>query len=230
VSSDRMAPSESLLGSAALSGLAGGLAGDAAAFSFFGIRDAGTRVVIAFDVSKSVLDKARKSGVPVEKIKEETVRLIGGMTANSSFGVVQFIRRYEVFQSRLLPGTTGNKHRAVQWVEREFHTTGFSPGSWKRIEDRNGQGQLDGVQAVLREIFEWEPDVIFILSDGGFGRNFPSSLPQIDLDELDRDIARLQRGLAEPARIHFVGFEMRPDREEGVRRMVRKWKGQFLTF
>jgi len=230
VTPDMIAPSAALLGASGVAGMAGALGGDTSAVSFFGIKDRGRRVVIAFDVSKSVLSKAEKNGVSVQKIKEETKRLIDGLSANTSFGVVQFIRRYELFEDRLIAGTQGNKQKAVNWVDREFHTSGYSPTQWNRIEDRDGKPMLDGVQAVMQRVFEWEPDMVFIISDGGFGRNYPNRLPRIELEDLDRDIAKLQRALPEEARIHFIGFEMNPDRESAMKKIVRRWKGQFRTF
>lgn len=230
VTPDMVSPSASMFEAASMAGIAGELGGQASSVSFFGIKDSGRRVVIAFDVSKSVLNKAQKSGVSVQKIKEETKRLIDGLSANTSFGVVQFIRRYEVFEPRLITGTKANKKRAIDWVEKEFHTSGYSPTQWQRIEDREGQPELDGIQAVMQTVFEWEPDVIFVISDGGFGRNYPTRLSRIELNDLDRDISKLQRGLADKARIHFIGFEMKAERESGVKKIVRRWKGQFRTF
>lgn len=230
VTPDQLPPSAALMGAAGMAGLAGTLATETASVSFFGIQDQGERIVIAFDVSKSVLNKAAKRGVPVRRIQDETRRLIEGMSANTTFGVIQFVRRFERFDAHLLPGTVANKERAVEWVRREFHTTGFSPGSWERIESETGAPRLDGVQAVLEVVFAWEPDVLFLISDAGFGRNHPSRRSEIELEELDRDLQRLQKELATPARIHFIGFEMEPDRERGMRRILSRWKGQFRSF
>ena len=230
VTPDQMAPSAALLGASGMAGLAGDLANETTAVSFFGIRDQGQRIVIAFDVSKSVLNKAQKRGVSVDRIREECKRLIDGMSANTTFSVVQFVRRFECFESQLVAGTQANKQQAAAWVEQEFHTTGLSPRSWQRIESDDGRPVLDGVQAVLEVVFAWEPDVLFLISDGGFGRNHPTRRSEVDLDELDRDLRRLQQALVEPARIHFIGFEMEPDRERGIRRVLSRWKGQFRTF
>ena len=52
----------------------GGLAGTG--FSFMGIESKGKRILLIFDVSASVLNKARKSGTSLGKIKEETVSLL----------------------------------------------------------------------------------------------------------------------------------------------------------
>lgn len=226
----QLTPSEALFGSAGMAGLAGDYSGSASSLSFFGIKDSGKRVVIAFDVSKSVLSKAESAGVSVVKIKEEAKRLIEGLSANTSFGVIQFIRRYEVFEEHLVAGTGANKKRAIEWLEDEFHTSGYSPTRWRRIEDGEGQVKMDGIQAVMRVIFNWEPDVIFMISDAGFGRNYPSRLSRIDLDELDRDINKLQRELPEKARIHFIGFEVRHDRESGIKKIVRKSAGKYRSF
>ncbi|MCG8527731.1 MAG: hypothetical protein MI748_15220 [Opitutales bacterium] len=227
---DMVMPVSGLFASGDLSSIAGDWGGgESSSFSFFGIKDSGRRIVIAFDVSKSVLNKAERSGVPVIKIKEETVKLIDNLNANTSFGVVQFVRRYEVFSNHLKVGTQMNKRRAVEWVEEEFHTSGYSPSSWQRIEGRDGP-QMDGIQAVMTQIFEWEPDVVFLLSDGGFGRNYPTRMQRMDLDQLADDIDKLQDELPEKAKIHFIGFEMKEDRKSGILRIVRKSRGKFREF
>jgi hypothetical protein len=229
VTPDMMAPSSAMFGSSGMAGLAGELGGESSSISFFGIKDQGQRVVVAFDVSRSVLLKAKKAGVSINKIKEETKKLIDELGPNTSFGVVQFVRRYDVFKERLVTGTSGNKERAKQWVDDEFNTTGNSLPSWQRIE-KGGEPKLDGIQAVMQTIFAWEPDVIFIISDAGFGRNFPTRMMRIELDELSRDVSKLQRSLPEKARIHFIGFEVKEDRASGMKKIVRRSGGRFREF
>lgn len=227
---DMLPPSAQLPGVAGLAGMAAGLGKQASNLSFFGVSDQGERVVIAFDVSQSVIDKASRAGVPVGKIKEETARLIDSLNAHTTFSVVQFIRRYEVFSAEMIPATVANKRKALEWLDHSFYTRGVSPAHWTRVESEQGKPVLDGVQAVMEMVFEWEPDVVFILSDGGFGRNYPKRCSEVDLDELARDIARLQERSPERARIHFIGFEMKPKREAGVQSIVRQSGGTFKTF
>lgn len=227
---DMLPPSSQLPGISGLAGMAASLGKGASNLSFFGVSDQGERVVIAFDVSQSVIDKAARSGVPVDKIKEEAARLIDSLNAHTTFSVVQFIRRYEVFSPEMIPATVSHKKKALDWLDHSFYTRGVSPASWKRMESDTGKPVMDGIQAVMEEVFAWEPDVIFILSDGGFGRNFPKRCSEVDLNELDRDVERLQSNLPSKARIHFIGFEMKPNRQAGVQSIVRKSGGTFKSF
>lgn len=223
-------PSHSLLSSASMSDLVRDLPTSNSAVSFFGIQESAKRVVVAFDVSLSVLNKAEKSGVSINRIKDEARQLLEGLGPNTYFGVIQFIRRYEFFRPDLIPASKGNKRLAQNWLDKEFRTSGRTPLDWIRLKDEQGRPRLDGIQAVVEEIFKWEPDVVFILSDGGFGRNFPSKTAQIDLGELGRDLVRLQSQQFEKTRIHFVGFEVRKERGAELKKIIRRYGGEYRSF
>jgi hypothetical protein len=44
---------------------------------------------------------------------------------------------------------------------------------------------------------------------------------------LEEDIAGFQAGLPEPAKIHFVGFQMKASDEAGAKKIVRRYRGRF---
>jgi hypothetical protein len=66
------------LGSGMAAGVVGGggPGGIKSSFSFMGIESTGKRILLIFDVSASVLNKARKRGVSFSKIKQETIALL----------------------------------------------------------------------------------------------------------------------------------------------------------
>jgi hypothetical protein len=147
-------------GSGAASTGAGGF-GDKG-MSFLGIQSSGQRILLLFDVSSSVTHKAAKAGVPLEKIQQETISLIGKLPITSKFGIIQFTQNYKPFSKELLPATDNNRAAAVNWVQSEWVTKGSMSESSKVIS--NSQGLI----GVLDLATEMKPDVIFIISDGSF--------------------------------------------------------------
>ena len=147
-------------GSGAASTGAGGF-GDKG-MSFLGIQSSGQRILLLFDVSSSVTNKAAKAGVPLEKIQQETISLIGKLPITSKFGIIQFTQNYKPFSKELLPATDNNRAAAVNWVQSEWVTKGSMSESAKVIS--NSQGLI----GVLDLATEMKPDVIFIISDGSF--------------------------------------------------------------
>jgi hypothetical protein len=71
--------------------------------NFLGIKASGQRIVLLFDVSGSVVNKANASSMPLLKIKEETEAMINKLPADSRFNIIQFVRNYKSFQSELVP-------------------------------------------------------------------------------------------------------------------------------
>ena len=130
--------------------------------SFLGIQSSGQRILLLFDVSLSVTHKAAKAGVPLEKIQQETIDLIGKLPITSKFGLIQFTQNYKPFSKELLPATDNNRAAAVNWVQSEWVTGGSMSQSSKVTS--NSQGLI----GVLDVAAEMKPDVIFIISDGSF--------------------------------------------------------------
>jgi hypothetical protein len=210
-----------LLGSSGLMGSLQGLASESSKVSFFGIEDQATRIVVAFDISQSVVTKAKKSGISMRQLQQEATKLIEGLNANTLFGIIQFSRSYDFFEDYLVTGTRANKEAGVVWLNEEFRTDGRSPRSWIR-------SPVNGIQSVIEAAFAWQPDVLFIISDGDFQRTSPTGGSQnVPWEELSRDIHRLQQELGNDVRIHFVGFQVKEAHKSKLQSLVRKYRGQY---
>lgn len=218
-----MADAEALLNESGLLSQLQGLNAGSSNISFLGIEDQATRVVIAFDVSTSVVNNMKAAGLSLERIEEETLKLIEGLNANTLFGLVQFVRAYEKYEDFLIPATTKNKAAAVMWLGKSFGKT-RSSRNWER-------GKPDGIQSVLQACFAMEPDVIFILSDGSFQRTSEAGGSKtVPWKELKHDISGFQKQLREEARIHFIGFGMKEEDSKEAGRLVRLHEGRLKTF
>ncbi len=218
---DTSLDASALLGASGLMGSLQGMVSESSSLSFFGIEDSATRIVIVFDVSQSVLSKAKKSGVSINKIREETLSLINDLNANSLFGLVQFSRSYDSFENYLIAGTRGNKEAVEEWLKTEFKTNGRSGKNWIR-------DPVNGIQSVVKAAFLMEPDVIFIISDGDFQRGKPTGGSEnVPWGELRRDFTQLQEESENQVRVHFVGFQVKPAHEKELQTIVRRYGGEF---
>ena len=140
----------------------GGAAGIESGFSFMGIESTGKRVLLIFDVSASVLNKARKRGISLEKIKEETIALLEQLPINARFGIIQFTQNFKAFREELLAATDANRATAKAWIEDEWVATGSMQASAKVT--RNPRGVVGVFELAVRML----PDVIFLISDASF--------------------------------------------------------------
>jgi hypothetical protein len=228
-----LSDTQALLGQSGLLGALSGVTTQASSVSLLGITDTAERVVIIFDVSGSVKNKAERANVPLEQIQRETIQLVEQLNANTLFGLVQFVRRYMTFEDYLMPATVDNKAAAVNWIRNEFITTGqLSAPRGRRGEFPRDPQIVDGIQVVLHTVLGWEPDVIFIISDGEFWRNPRDGRGNIRIEfpELTRDLRDMQGRLARPARIHFIGFEVRPERMRELQRLIGTYGGRIREF
>ena len=138
------------------SGLVSGLLGlqaEISTTSLFGIEDTGERILVMFDDGGSVLNKARASGMPIEKIKEEAVRLIESLNANTLFGCIHFVRQVGTFNDYLVPAGMSNKRLARQWIEDHF-------GSQRKHTNLNLT--TNGIQGAFEAAFQFQPDIIIL--------------------------------------------------------------------
>jgi hypothetical protein len=212
---------DALLGQAGLLGGLGEVRGEASEFSFFGLKDRATRIVICFDVSQSVKSKVERAGLTMEAVKDETRRLVEQLNANTLFGFIQFSRQYDPFRPYLVAATRTNREAAVAWLEAEFRTDGRSGARWTREEP-------NGIQSVLRAAFRLDPspNLVIIVSDGDFQRSLPGGGSQdVPWVELAEELRTLQAGLAAPAKVHFVGFQMKAAHKSELNRLARRFGG-----
>jgi hypothetical protein len=214
-----------LAGSAGLgSGIAPGAMGAAgtrgirSGFSFMGIESTGKRVLLIFDVSTSVLNKARKRGISLKKIKEETVALLQQLPINARFGIIQFTQNYKAFRDELVAATDANRATAKAWIDDEWVETGTMQASAKVM--RNARG----VAGVLELAAQMSPDVIFLISDASFQWKEGGGLSDVPWREVEKIVkGPLQGGGG--CVLNFVGFEMKPDDKREMASIVRTTHG-----
>ena len=211
-------------------GSGGGGFGGGTGTSIFGIQSAGKRILLIFDVSTSVVNKANAAGVPLSKIQQETADLIRKLPISARFGIIQFTRNYKTFNSELVPATDQNRAAALEWIDTEWVETGMMGASRKVV--RNPQGLV----GVLELAAKMQPDVIFLISDASFqwtppgdekaakksGGNFGGNIPWKEIEKITQGPLQGPEG----CKIHFIGFEMKPDDKRAFGAIVRKSGGQ----
>ncbi len=213
-----------LVGSAALgSGLGSGFGGGGGSgngMSFFGVKSNGDRIVLLFDVSSSVVNKADKAGVPLERIQEETLKLIEGLPISAQFSMIQFTQNYKPFTTELLAATPGNKKLAQDWVKDKWVTSGTMSGNGVVSTDR-------GLVEVLEKAFAMRPNVIFLISDASFQWRATGGNTDIPYTELRKVIDDLQDTLPREAPINFIGFAPDDEDVKEWKRILRRSDGEF---
>ena len=188
--------------------------------SLFGIEDSGERILLLFDDGGSVINKARRSGVPISAIRKEAIRVIDGLNANTLFGLIRFVRRVGTFQDILVPATRENKRIVNEWIENTLAT-----GKKKRTELTFAGS---GIEAALEDAFQMEPDVIFLLSDADFQRYaaVTGKGEEVPWDDVSDALRRLRREASKNVRVNFIGFQVRDDDRKEMRRLVRRTGGE----
>ncbi len=212
----------SAIGTGFGSGLgSGGIGFGQSAVNFLGVESKGERILIVLDVSGSVVNAMKRAGFSMTEIRDKTIEMINGLSGGTMFGIIQHSRTYDTFKPGMIPATPGNKEEAVQWMNERFQKAGRS---WVRDDP-------DGIQAVLTKAFEMGPDVLFLLSDASYQRSVPNGQGEdVPWDDLARDVRRLQRELARPTEIHFVGFGVDPEDATAMKQFIRKNDGQYREF
>lgn len=218
--SDLVADQLDSLSAAAGDGTGAGTGGSRGeAISFLGVTSTGSRVVLLFDISKTVNNAAARANLPMEAIRDKVVELIDSAGINTTFSLGQFARNYAFFDKELLPASDPNKARAKEWLAKWFSTT----GSLNRGTPDYVPGSA-GFLVVLEEAFKLKPDLVYIVSDGGFYRGAGSD--KIPYDEINRRLRELQETLPEPATVNFIGVGMKPDDRKEMRSIIRSRGGE----
>ena len=187
--------------------------------SFFGIAANGTRILLLFDVSTSVVNKANQAGVPLSKIKEEASTLLRKLPISSRFGLIQFTQIYKPFSAELLPATDSNRAAALEWIEDEWVESG-TMGRSKKVT-----ANPRGLAGVLERAAEMNPDVIYLISDASFQWKESGPIQTIPWKEI-KAICDGPLQQAGGCKIHFIGFEMKPDDKREIGAIVRKSGGK----
>jgi hypothetical protein len=197
----------------------GGLTGAQTAFSFMGIESKGKRILLIFDVSTSVLNKARKSGMSLARIKEETLSLLRQLPINARFGLIQFTQNFKAFREELLAATDANRDAAKTWIDEEWVETGSMQASSKVMKNPRG------VVGVLELGSRMLPDVVFLISDASFQWKEGGGLSDVPWEEIAKVVRGPLQG-TEGCVLNFIGFEMKPEDLREMRSIVRSTHGK----
>jgi hypothetical protein len=219
---------DALFGQAGLMGALGALSSQASSVSFLGIREEAARFVIVIDVSTSTVNAVEAAGSSMQAIKNEAQELIQNLNANTLFNLVLHSRGYRGFQNSLVPATVSNKQAAKDWLDRWFESTPPQPPPERAVGDMR-----NGIVVITDFVFDMQPDVIFMLSDGGyFTTLIDGNQRPVTFRELDSRINERQRDLPTNARIHFIHFPDPRNIQDGrigrdMRRITTSNQGQF---
>ena len=187
--------------------------------SFFGIQSTGKRILLLFDVSSSVVNKADKAGVPLTRIQEETSALISKLPITARFGIIQFTQNYKPFKPELLPATDQNRAAALDWIKSEWVESGTMSASSKVVSNSAG------LVGVLELAAKMQPDVIFMISDASFQWKPGGNIEDIPWKEIEK-VADGPLQAAGGCQINFIGFEMKPEDKKEIGSVVRKSGGK----
>lgn len=201
---------------------AGGIGLGKIQFKFMGVSGGGERIVVCFDVSKSVLTSMSKTKYDITQVKAETRKLIESLNVLTMFGLIQHSRNWDALDRNLRPATPENKTAALNWLESKFRTDGMSGSNWMT-------GTPNGIQNVLKAAFAMKPDTIFLVSDASYQRNGgPSGSENVPWDELSKDLDAFQKTLPQPAKIHFIGFGVKDNNRSEMRKLIARHKGRYV--
>jgi hypothetical protein len=198
---------------------AAGSGGFGKGMSFLGVQSTGQRILLLFDVSSSVTNKANAAGMPLEKIQEETLNLIAKLPITARFGIIQFTQNYKAFSKELLPATDPNRAAATGWVNDEWVTAGTMSASSKVTSNPRG------FIGVLELAATMKPDVVYVISDGSFQWKPDGKLgnvPWKDIQKLTQDA--LQEG--QKCVVNFIAFQPKDDDLKELKRISGRAGGK----
>lgn len=212
--------SEALLGQSGVLGALQGLQTGSSSASLFGIEDRGQRILILFDNSATVWNKASAAGISTDAFVAELSQLIDGLNANTMFGLVPFAQQVGTFKDYMIAAGARNRAAAKQWVVKNVRS---------QRKSTELEFSINGIQGALTVGFQLEPEVIFIISDGDFQRGSSAQAKGGDVpwSELERTLRELQRESGLKPRIHFVGFQVEPAAAEAIAQITRRSRGSF---
>lgn len=209
----------SLVGTAGLGGGgdgAGGLGGTGTGFSFMGIQSSGKNILLMFDISGSVANKAAASGMPISRIKDEAMTLISQLPSTSRFGIILFTQNYKIFREELVPATDVNRQAVKDWLESQWTEAGTLGG---------GVTNPKGFVGVAEAAGRLQPDVVFLVSDASFQDRTSGSIQDIPWKSIEEAVESSLQG-AQPAKLNFIGFQMKSGDKREMQSIVRKTGGK----
>ncbi len=228
VENEVIVSSGALFGESGLMGALGAISSQASSVSFLGITEEAARFVIIVDVSDSFEAAVEAAGMDFNVIKEESEKLINNLNANTLFGFIQHVRAYDTFQDNLIPATVANKGLALKWLDKNLKKIGKNLAVVPPV-----YGHRNGILTVLDFAFKMQPDVIFLISDGGYFANRENGgAGPVPLGDALKLIGSLQKELPSDVRIHAIHFPDPRERNDdrigsGMRRIAERNDGQY---
>jgi len=209
------------MGTGSGSGAAGAGGFGGSGMSFLGVQSTGKRILLLFDVSTSVLNKASAAGIPLEKIQEETLNLIAKLPVTARFGIIQFTQNYKPFNRELLPATDPNRAAATEWVKNEWVTTGTMGASSKVASNPKG------FIGVLELAAQMKPDVLYVISDGSFQWKATGNIDNIPWSDIKKILdGSLQEG--QKCVVNFIAFQPKDDDLKELKRLSSRTSGKTI--
>lgn len=213
----------SLLGAAGIGGGGsgvGGLGGSGEGFSFMGIQSTGKRILLLFDVSKSVVNKANASGMPLSRIKEETLALLEKLPLTARFGIVQFTQNYLPFRNELVPVNNQNRDSVRQWIAEKWTEAGTLGGKDVISNEK-------GFVGILELAARLQPDVVYVVSDGSFQWRPGGNLVNIPWEDISKAIDAIQKANPQTrVPINFITFQAKTDDLKELRKIAARTGGR----
>ena len=218
-------------------GLSGGGGSGAAGggVAFFNIKDTAKSVVVMIDVSQSMFSRTgdydasgrrllRKGKAQAfQAVRDEAVKLIEGLGANSRFGIIRWSGSARSWQPELVRATDKNKAAAREHIEKEVDAESAPPTGGRAGGTRHDYA--------LEELFRLRPEAAFMLTDGNATRSGSrGGMSAIPAEEIYGQLAAAAKEMPEVPRIHTVYYVTGTDREEEeamLKGIARRTMGKF---
>lgn len=166
----------------------------------------GLRVVLLFDVSRSVANESAQSGLPMTKIKEEIVRIVDSLNPSTRFNVVQFTRNYLAFEQNMVPADATHRESFRKWVAEKWNDSG------KLSSKHDGATKNpSGIIGVLGFTGKMKPDFVYLISDGSFEQGGQTEAKKVSWSRVREAFDALSRG-GRKVPVNFIAFA--PDKSD----------------
>ena len=221
--------SSALLGSEGLFGDLDSLSAITEGIDFFGIQDAAERVVIVVDTSNSMFRRTRSGQqylFDFQVIKDEVSELIDKLGMGCEFNLAIYEGGSMAWQDSLVLANRNNKRKASRWVQGLDERPGVSITTRKSSGLRLLEGGGTRLDTALKQVFSFQPEAIFIVTDGEINRVGE----RIGQGEMLSIIDALQITSKKPVRIHVVHYATqvaRPDELSLMRAIASHNQGHF---
>jgi len=207
---------------------------------FFGIEmeKSQAKVLVVLDTSNSMFERKRdgkKYVFDYGVIKQETAQLLESLAEDCEFNVVVYEGGSLALDSKLQPATPAAKARAAAWIrgldENPDVTIRRRPGLPAQKLFEGGGTRLD---TALKQVFSFQPSVVFILTDGEINRieEGKKGAEDISTREMISLIDDLQRRQPEPATLHVIQYltkTAKADETNTLKAIAQRGKGKFRT-